>query len=651
MIVELTKTADHQLVIEKLNNNDLVQFFSFGQDNGNNQNYFLTNQMLVKLPSPFDKKRHLLAGFDIIGVNPYMPNWITVRIPKGQLDKSKVIFERLRKNKVIEAFEVEKIGAYSLHESTSTSCNLSNPLFINQWHLQNLGQNGGTIGVDIKACEAWQDNIGNHTITTAVIDDGIELNHPDLVGNLSNLSFNATTNSSPSVVYGRHGTACAGLVAAVDNDKGVVGVAPGSSLMSISINFNSQTDQMFANAFYFATNNGASVISNSWGGGSSSTIISDAISHALNNGRGGLGTVVVFSAGNNNSSVSLYPGNSDPAIINVGAIDKCGIRSGRIDIIPNSCDPWGANSDPASAYGSTLDIVAGGSSISTTDRTGSNGYSSGDYTSNFGGTSAACPIVAGVAALVLSSNPCLTRQMVHDIICRSGQKLPNYTFNFNSNRPARLGTWNNEVGHGLVDAKKALVYATNMFLQNKQETGSIAHYYNRIFAGEFVNPDEPFGEYLITNSANVEIKAKNSIHLKSGFRAQHGSNFRGRIDVNNCDLTNPFARMASNSTSSTNDINTTELSASQVYSGLGNFSLFPNPATTNLILDFPGGFYSSLMVEIVDLVGKVHISKTYSLEYPETQIALDIHSLIPSVYILHFKTDKGIISKKFIKIR
>ena len=140
-------------------------------------------------------------------------------------------------------------------------------------------------------------------------------------------------------------------------------------------------------------------------------------------------------------------------------MSQCGQRKS-----PNSCDGenwWGSN------YGSALDVVAPGVKIYTTDISGSKGYNSssgenGDYNTNFNGTSAACPHVAGVAALVLSANPSLSAQEVRRIIESTAQKVGNYNYSYNSNRPN--GTWNNEMGYGLVDAKAAVLKALNMNL-------------------------------------------------------------------------------------------------------------------------------------------------------------------------------------------
>lgn len=335
--------------------------------------------------------------------------------------------------------------------------------FPQQWGLRNTGQYGGTAGMDIRACDAWNLSTGTN-INVAVVDEGIQLDHPDLQTNIHSLSYDGENGSSPSIVRGDHGTACAGIIGAVGNTAGIRGVAPNCSLMSVSNIMNTGTPnikQKLASSINWAVQNGAHILSNSWGNNLlSSSLIDDAISNALTNGRNGLGCVVVFATGNDNGAVQ-YPANSNPNILAVGAMSPCGQRKS-----PTSCDnenTWGSN------FGVTLDVVAPGVLIPTTDRTSTNGYNPNipihtqnngnriltDYTNNdytvwFNGTSSACPHVAGVAALILSVNPSLTGQQVRDIIEQTAQKVGGYNYTTTTGRTN--GIWHNEMGYGLVNA-------------------------------------------------------------------------------------------------------------------------------------------------------------------------------------------------------
>ena len=327
--------------------------------------------------------------------------------------------------------------------------------------MSNTGQNGGTNGLDINVCDAWNITQGQNVVV-AVLYHGLEINHPDLSNNIHPLSYDTESNTSPSLVLGNHGVACAGIIGAVkDNNEGIAGVSPQAQLMSISNSLGPNPNSRIkrADGINWAVQNGADIISNSWGSGVQYDVIDDAIDNALTNGRNGLGTIIVFSSGNGNGTVS-YPANSNENIIAVGAMNPCGERKN-----PGSCDGenlWGSN------YGNQLDIMAPGVLIPTTDRQGTNGYNpqnendpnySGynNYYSKFNGTSSAAPHVAGVAALILSVNPNLSVQEVNDIIESTAQKVGNYNYSNNSNRPN--GTWNNEMGYGLVDAYAAVQLA------------------------------------------------------------------------------------------------------------------------------------------------------------------------------------------------
>jgi subtilisin family serine protease len=402
----------------------------------------LSHLFYVKLKQEGDQphlealaREHRVA---ILGRNKFMPLWYTLGCYRQASGNALEVANKFYESERFSVSEPDFLVDFRLQ-----CC--GDQHFKRQWGCKNTGQSGGTVGADIRACDAWTHTTGNPDVIVAVLDQGIELNHPDLP-NISAQSFDTTTGISPSQVRGEHGTACAGIIGAAQNNSalGVAGVAPGATLMSISnsLVLAPNVQQELANGLSWAWQNGAHVISNSWGHNAlASSLIDDAITDALTQGRGGLGTVVVFAAGNANGSV-MYPANSNPEILAVGAMSPCAERKN-----PSSCDGeswWG------SCYGRELDVVAPGVLIPTTDLQGAFGYDSGDYTLNFNGTSSACPHVAGVAALVLSLNPLHTQQQVVECIERSAQKMGSYSYQTTPGRPH--GTWHQEMGYGLVDA-------------------------------------------------------------------------------------------------------------------------------------------------------------------------------------------------------
>ena len=242
----------------------------------------------------------------------------------------------------------------------------NDPLFGDQWGWDNVGLHGGTVGVDVNACDAWGISKGSRDIVVSVLDHGFEMTHPDLNGNTFGTGYDTNSGTSPSVVLGNHGTACAGIVGAEqDNNTGVSGIAPNLQLMSVSHTLSgvgTTSQSQLADGINWSWMNGADVISNSWGHNSlSGSIIDNAITNALTSGRGGLGTVMVFASGNSNGGV-IYPASGNPDVIAVGAMSPCAERKN-----PSSCDGetwWG------SCFGSELDVVAPGVLIPTTDRHG-----------------------------------------------------------------------------------------------------------------------------------------------------------------------------------------------------------------------------------------------------------------------------------------
>ncbi|SEP55884.1 S8 family serine peptidase [Neolewinella agarilytica] len=341
---------------------------------------------------------------------------------------------------------------------------INDPLFSEQFQMHNTGQTidgvAGANDADCNALEAWGISLGSSSITVAVIDDGLE-DHEDL-NNSSGQSrytagFSPANNGNGDAVSGsNHGVACAGSIAATHNSIGVRGVAPLVNLISVNIFVGGESTQDIADGITWANNQGADVMSNSWGYGSctaSFSNITNALNTANSNGRGGLGCLITFASGNDYGSCVSYPADV-PSVVAVGAIANTGVKSAY------------SNAGPA------LDIVAPsnnvggpGAGVRTTDRMGSPGYTSTNYTNTFGGTSSACPVVSGVAALVLGYNPNLTSGQLKTIL-------------YNSAIDMGASGFDNLYGNGRVNALGALQAAgagggptCSDGIQNGQETG------------------------------------------------------------------------------------------------------------------------------------------------------------------------------------
>ncbi|HEY6194996.1 MAG TPA: S8 family serine peptidase, partial [Candidatus Eisenbacteria bacterium] len=293
--------------------------------------------------------------------------------------------------------------------------------FGSQWQFHNTGQTGGVSGADIQASDAWDVTTGSSSVTVAIVDAGVDITHPEFAGRLVT-GYDATdgsNNSQPNAAES-HGTACAGLaLAAGNNGSGVAGVAWTAKLMPVRVSSNGiTTDTQLADGILTAAFRGASVVSCSWEWGTPSPTLEFAINSALKNGRAGKGCVVVFASGDAGGGVG-YPARL-PGVISVGATNASDVR-------------WSYSN-----FGPELTMVAPsgnhltGAGLWTTDNRGSAGANpgsaslgdaAGDYTNQFDGTSAACPLVAGAAALALSVNGDLTASQVQATLTASATDL------------------------------------------------------------------------------------------------------------------------------------------------------------------------------------------------------------------------------------
>ncbi len=324
---------------------------------------------------------------------------------------------------------------------------VNDPLFPLQFQMHNTGQIidgvAGVNDIDVNALQAWDINLGDN-VTVAVFDQGME-NHEDFGNRLVGGNTPATNgNGTPIENDATHGMNCAGVIGASDDNIGLRGVAPNVNFLSVNIFAGGTTPGDIADGIQWAIDNGADVLSNSWSYpfapcDFTNILIENALQNAVNNGRNGDGAVVIFSAGNTGGCVN-YPARNNN-VISVGAVDNRG------------------NLFTYSSRGPELDLVAPSGetnylgNIRTTDRMNIAGRLPGNYEPNFGGTSASCPVVAGVAALVLSVNPNLTQQEVRNILTSTATDMG-------------VNGLDNNFGFGRVNAFSAVQAATNSNIQS-----------------------------------------------------------------------------------------------------------------------------------------------------------------------------------------
>jgi subtilisin family serine protease len=270
-------------------------------------------------------------------------------------------------------------------------------LFSQLWGIRNTGQFGGTPGADMKGYLAWDFTTGDTSVKVMVIDCGVQQDHPD-IHQVPGIDFtDEGGNGGPMNSCDNHATAVAGCIAAkINNGIGITGIAPDCNVISArTLIANPSCDNTFTSqvswtidALAYAGAHGIRITNFSnqfWG------FTSDALEEEFEYTHDSLG-VVHFAAAGNGSTEVYYPA-SIPVVNAVGAMSS----NGAIASFSN--------------YGAELDFVAPGESVWVCDRTGSDGYTDGDYYL-YCGTSFASPYTAGVAALILSEFPSLTSAQV-----------------------------------------------------------------------------------------------------------------------------------------------------------------------------------------------------------------------------------------------
>ena len=360
-------------------------------------------------------------GLEIIEELSYLAHGYLVRLTSASKENPLKIAAKLQVQKEIITAEPDLAFQIELKHVPADN------MYSQQWHLNNSGGLVGLkAGADVSAENAWDITRGSRDITICVMDDGFDLGHPDFkaIGKIVTPRDFGQNDFLPNPVFedDNHGTACAGVALAEENGNGVVGLAPRCAFMPIRTG-PWLTDQALVELFQYAIDNKADVISCSWSakawGFSLSTSITAIIHATATQGRNNKkGCVILFAAGNEDRPLDgkkngqrSYQGFAlHPDVIAVAASNSLDQRSSYSNYGPEIAVCAPSSGSP-------------GRRIVTTDRRGTKGYSSSDFTHDFGGTSSSTPLAAGLAALILSVNSELSSAEVKAIMMETADKI------------------------------------------------------------------------------------------------------------------------------------------------------------------------------------------------------------------------------------
>ncbi len=452
------------------------------------------------------KIKTIAAAFSLVADKPVagLANTFVFRVSKDATENPIKIANRLQSQPEVLAAEPNIIIRSEPHYRPR------DPLYPEQWYLNHNNGRELAAGSHISVEKAWDITRGLRSVVVAVVDDSFDLNHVDFQGNGKIVApLNLRDNNFlplPDSDETSHGTACAGVAVAEENGTGIAGVAPGCALMPIRTT-GDLDDNSIEKIFDWAVEKGASVISCSWGAAAVYFPLSirqrAAISRAATQGRNGKGCVILFAAGNANRPINgsvneknwvknVLNGNTKwlsgfavhPDAIAVSASTSFGKKAAYSNWGTNIsvCAP--SNNAPPGMWFQTTGYVytqpgiavsLPGLGVLTADQLGAAGYDKEDFTRDFGGTSSATPVVAGVAALVLSANPDLTAKQVRNILQDTADKIVDT--DPDPQLGMKAGTYDNNghsqwFGYGKVNALKSVQAAQQLRMTGV--TGAVA---------------------------------------------------------------------------------------------------------------------------------------------------------------------------------
>lgn len=453
--------------------------------------YYITDKIIVAFRSGTRtstiEKIMKLHGIQLLKQYQHLPNTCLFKVTSSAGKNPIKVAIDLSVYKEIEYAEPNLVNRFvNAHRP-------SDDLFDQQWHLHSKAGIELVANAHVSAIKAWDITRGSKNVVVSVIDDGFDLEHPDLSGP-DKIVFPrdfVDKDTSPIATIETddyHGTPCAGVAIGNENGEGIVGIAPECAFMPIRFDL-AADDHMLFEMFEFAGKH-SDVISCSWGPPPVNAPM-NMINYkqytqlAKNGGPRGKGCVIVFAAGNYNAPLkdvknknfdwfhhSVGVINTSEAILNGNAAHPSviAVSASTSQNKKAAYSNWGkeitlcAPSD--NWHPIQQDTFVPGRGIWTTDNenVGVGFTNNSRYTGSFGGTSSATPLVAGVAGLVIAANPDLTAKQVKQILIDTTDKIidkaPDIVLNL------KKGTYKKGhsewFGHGKVNAAKAVEMAIQM---------------------------------------------------------------------------------------------------------------------------------------------------------------------------------------------
>ena len=317
-----TTSAQARELLRRLRRSSRVAYanpFLYDPEGGHFSYY---NRFFVKLRRPQDYGKLLQAvqqyGAEIVGPSDLEEDLYEVEVDGGSAGDALGVANRLMQTNVFEFVE----GDWVFINISSQNISPYDPLHKNQWFAN--GMLAGNIVPKIDLIEAWGITKGDKNIKVAILDDGVELAHPDLKENLLQ-GYDATNDNNAGAPNRNdfHGTACAGIVGAEENSIGTIGIAPQCKIIPIRVYHNAPgcsnggtvlsnilSTSWLAKGIKSAYQNDADIISMSLGikfRPFRFYLIENQILNAFNNGRNGKGTIIISASGNDSLAALNYP--------------------------------------------------------------------------------------------------------------------------------------------------------------------------------------------------------------------------------------------------------------------------------------------------------------------------------------------------------